>query len=72
MSGSDNMKASLAVCDAFLGFNEELVKGCDDESEEDVRRHAREIQKLAELFRKEVPSRLDASKGYPSHALHDD
>jgi hypothetical protein len=47
---SENMKYALGVWDAFLEFNEELVKGCDDNDEADVKRHAGELEKLAEVF----------------------
>ena len=47
---SDNMKTALAVWDAFLEFNDELVQGCDDDDQNDVERHAGKMQKLAETF----------------------
>ena len=58
---SDNMKTALAVWDAFLEFNDELVKGCDDDDKNDVERHANKMQNLTEIF-------VDAFKATSSSA----
>ena len=59
------MKSALAVWNAFLEFNDELVKGCDDDDKNDVERHSGEMQKLAENFVDAFKAASSSSKVTP-------
>jgi hypothetical protein len=62
---SENIKYALGVWDAFLEFNEELVKGCGDNDEADVKRHARDLDKLAEVFVNKFKNVTSSNKDTP-------